>query len=78
VEISSSKASLRSPKNPFIRIELANDCNGSECLLAVPDEVGNFEILSPHFHLIEWEPDAEFRCYAVGGTLPEDIHEPSR
>lgn len=71
-----SKASLRSPKNPFIRIEPAYDCDGSECRLATPDEEGSLEVLPPHFHLIEWEPDAQFRCYAVGGDLPEDVYEP--
>lgn len=77
MKISYSKASCRSPKNPFIRIEAAYDCDGSECRLAVSDEEENLEVLLPHFHLIEWEPDAEFRCYAVGGELPEDVYEPS-
>jgi hypothetical protein len=77
VKISNSKASSRSPKDPFIRIDPAYDCDGFECRSAIPDEEGNLEVLPPHFHLIEWELDAEFRCYAVGGELPEDVYEPS-
>jgi hypothetical protein len=78
VKFSSSKASLlRSPKEPFIRIEPAYDCDGSECLVAIPDDEGHMANLLPHFHLIEWELDAEFRCYAIAGDLPEGVCEPS-
>lgn len=78
MKFSFSKAILRSPKNPFIRIESAYDCDGSECLVAIPDDAGQLANLLPHYHLIEWEPDAEFRCYAVEGNLPKDVYEPSR
>jgi hypothetical protein len=77
VKTSSSKASIRSLKNAFIRIESAYDCDGSECLVATPDDEGNLANLLPHFHLIAWEPDAGFRCYAVAGELPKDVYEPS-
>lgn len=77
MKFSYAKVGLRSPKNPLIRIEPAYDCEGCECGLAFPDEEGSLPGLPPHFHLIEWEPDAEFRCYAVGGDLPKEVYEPS-
>jgi hypothetical protein len=77
VKVSCSNASLRSPKNPFIRIEPANDCDGSECDRTMPDREENLGVLPPHFHLIEWEPEAGFRRYAVAGDLPEGIYESS-
>jgi hypothetical protein len=76
VKTSGSKATLRSPENPFIRIDPAHDCDGSKCRFAA-HEMGNLEDLPPHFHLIEWEIEAGYRCYAVGGDLPEDVYEPS-
>jgi hypothetical protein len=77
VKTSSAKASIRSLKNAFIRIESAYDCDGSECLVATPGHEGNPGSLVPHFHLIAWEPDAGFRCYAVAGDLPKEVYEPS-
>ena len=48
------------------------------------DQQGNLEDLPPHFHLIEWEPEANGitifagpRCYAIAGDLPGDVYEPS-
>jgi hypothetical protein len=72
-----STASLRSPKNPLIRIEPAYDCDGSHCGLAASAEVELLADIPPHFHLIEWEPNTEFRCYAVWGSLSEHVYEPS-
>lgn len=77
MKTSSAKASIPSLKDAFIRIESAYDCDGSECLAAIPDDEENLANLLPHFHLIAWEPEAGFRCYAVAGDLPIDIYEPS-
>jgi hypothetical protein len=60
------KSDFISPMNPSLRIEVAIDCDGSECGSAIHDESGQLEDLSPHFHLIESEIGAWTRKYAVG------------
>ena len=58
------------PKDPFTRIEPVVDCDGSECGCAIYDHDGNLIELPPHFHLVESEPGAWTRKYAMGGELP--------
>jgi hypothetical protein len=68
---------LRSPKDPFTRIEPAYDCDGSECNRGIHDDDGTLIDLPPHFHMIETDPDGGYRCYAIDGNLPEEVFEPS-
>jgi hypothetical protein len=72
-----SKSQFISPSDPFLRIETAADCDGSECCLAVPDENGLLDELPPHYHLVESQTGAWERSFAIGGPIPEDHYESS-
>jgi hypothetical protein len=69
-KISLSKEQLISPTEPLIRLEPAMDCDGSECGIAINDEAGNLIDLPPHYHIVESQPGAWTRNYAIGGELP--------
>ena len=72
-----SKSQFISPTDPILRIEMAIDCDGSECGIGVPNEDGSLDDLPPHFHLVESQAGAWTRSYALGGSLPEDHYESS-
>jgi hypothetical protein len=75
--ISFPHSQLISPTNPVLRIEPAIDCDGSECGIATFDTNGNLVGPPPHFHLVESEPGAWTRKWALGGALPKDQYESS-
>jgi hypothetical protein len=56
--------------NPCVRIEAADDCDGSTCHQPIFNEDGGLNYIAPHSHLIEWEFDRpEPRVYALFGDL---------
>jgi len=75
----SALRSLRDSNEICIRIEVAVDCDGSDCGRALHDNQGELEPLPPHYHMIAFgrHPDAGPRCYGVGGELPEVVYESS-
>ena len=60
--------------DPFIQIDGAIDCDGSECNLACHDEHGDLIGLPPHYDWMESQPGCSPRIYAIGGELPKDIY----
>jgi hypothetical protein len=57
--------------NPCVRIESADDCDGSVCHQPIFNEDGGLNYVAPHAHLVEWDADIrQPRCYALFGDLP--------
>src|SRR5579863_7881077 len=59
-----TKAEMTSPADPLLHIEQALDCDG-ECRNSLISEDGYAEVLPPHFHLVESQPGAWTRAYAI-------------
>jgi|GEM_PF-6144555 len=56
--------------NPCVRIEAADDCDGSVCHQPIFNEDGGLNYIAPHSHLVEWDFDfSEPRVYALFGDL---------
>jgi hypothetical protein len=75
--ISFPKEQFISPTEPFVGLEPAIDCDGSECGIGIHDEDGTLIDLPPHFHTVESQPGAWTRRYPIGGKLPADFYQPS-
>lgn len=72
-----NKSDFIPPSDPNLRIEMAIDCDGAKCGLAIPDENGSLDDLPPHYHLVESQIGAWTRSYPFGGMLPRDHYKSS-
>jgi len=59
-----TKAEMTSPADPLLHIEQALDCDG-ECGNSLIRDDGYAEVLPPHFHLVESQPEAWTRAYPI-------------
>jgi hypothetical protein len=69
------KSDFTPPSDPVLRIERANGCDGSECLLASFYVDGSPTEVQPHCHLIESQIGAWERPYPIEGPLPGDHYD---
>lgn len=70
MKITISAAALRDPADSAeiaVVTEEAAYCDGSECSSGMPNENGELELLSPHWHMVERgrSPEAGPRCYPI-------------
>lgn len=57
------------PVTSSLRIEPADDCDGSQCHQPLFDEDGGLHYVAPHSHLLEQDAKG-VRCYAVFCDFP--------
>ena len=69
---------VRRPKDTGIKIEPAQDCDGSRCHQPIFREDGELNHVAPHYHLVERNEEG-VRYYPIFGDFPQgDVPVPMK